>query len=141
MCFKWCQQPFCPRPSSRSGLLARLPDPPSRPPAHCCLWRKCHPGPYYCSWAGAASATQPGPESSARSCCSEKQTDLLTVCAKHIPLKSVCKITNKGKSFHDSPLSEGGLKKRLDDPCASVFRYVSILLHVVRRVGPKRCQE
>lgn len=50
------------------------------------------------------------------------------------------KIINKGKSFYYSSVSEGRLKKSLDDPAEGVIRSVSTL-YVWRRVDPPRCQK
>lgn len=44
-----------------------LPPPTILTCPQCCLWRKCHPGSYYSSWARATSAMQPAPQSLAQS--------------------------------------------------------------------------
>lgn len=113
---------------------------PTRPLPSGCLWRKCHPGSYYSSWAGAASATTEfGPEQKK----AESSTGIHPRLCQ-IPFSSFLskfKDNKQGEVISPQLSISGYSQKRLDDPSEGVIRLESPLLHVWRRAGPWRCQK
>lgn len=105
------------RSMSQAGLLARFADvPPDLSPLFF-LWRKWHPGSYYSSWAGATLPCSLDGTVWPITAAKRKREDFQSSAHIHIPVFAKylfhrsLKITNKGKSFYYSSLSEGRLKK------------------------------
>lgn len=121
VCFKRCQQPFCPRPllppfvcewrsMSQTGLLVRLVDPPAD--LSLLLFMEEVASRLLLFQLGSTSAMQPGLWSLA----AERETARIShthpsVCAKYLfyPFCLSSNITNKGKSFYYSSLPQGRL--------------------------------